>query len=75
MDAGLTGAVIGIGVMVCIVLVGVINEKGGKCIEQYKQKYAMYKLQKQPLLPVTSQNPLLVRTTSKQFKMKDLVTK
>jgi hypothetical protein len=75
MDPGVSGALIGIGIMVCVGLTIVINDKGGKCLERYKQKYVMYKLQKQPLLPVTSQNPLLVRISSKQFKMKDLVTK
>ena len=73
MDAAATGALIGIGVMVCLGGMVVINDKGAACLKKIKARWSTYKQQRQPLLPVTSQNPLLVRTNSKRFQMKELV--
>lgn len=73
MDPGLTGGLIGIGVMACLALTVVLNEKGKQIVEKCQRALKNYKQQKQPLLPVTSQNPLLVRLSSKQFQMKDLL--
>ncbi len=73
MDPGGLGALIGISVMVFIVCVGVAREKGDECIAKLKKKYQTYKQQKQPLLPVTQTNPVLLRTPSKQFQMKELL--
>lgn len=55
MDAALTGALIGMGFMVCIVLTNA-------CYERFQKK-------KNPSIT----NPLLVRSTSKQWKMKELI--
>ncbi len=73
MDPGGLGALIGISVMVFIVCIGVAREKGDECIAKLKKKYQTYKQQKQPLLPVTQTNPVLLRTSSKQFQMKELL--
>ena len=73
MDPGGLGALIGISVMVFIVCVGVAREKGDECMAKLKKKYQIYKQQKQPLLPVTQTNPVLLRTPSKQFQMKELL--
>ncbi len=73
MDPGGLGALIGISVMVCIVCTAVAREKGGEFINKLKKKYQIYKQQKQPLLPVTQTNPVLLRTPSKQFQMKELL--
>jgi hypothetical protein len=73
MDAGLLGALIGVGVMACLGLAAVLNEKGRKIVEKCQRVVKNYKQQKQPLLLVTSQNPVLVRVSSKQFKMKELL--
>ena len=70
MDAGVTGALIGVGIMSCLGLVTVLNDKGRRCLERWKQQN-----QRQPLLPVTRNNPVLVRIQSKQFQMKDLLSK
>jgi hypothetical protein len=59
MDAGLTGGLIGIGVMVCVVITSVCHEKIKKQVHI-------------PLLPVSIANPVLVRSGSKQWKMKEL---
>ena len=73
MDPGGLGALIGVSVMVFAVCVGIAREKGGDCIAKLKKKYTTYKQQKQPLLPVTQTNPVLLRTPSKQFQMKELL--
>ena len=75
MDPGGLGALIGISVMVFIVCVGVAREKGDECVAKLKKKYLTYKQQKQPLLPVTQTNPVLLWTPSKQFQMKELLVK
>lgn len=77
MDAGLTGALIGIGVMSCLALTAVLNEKGSRFLERCKHTLKEYRQQKQrqPLLPLTRDNPILVRIPSKQFQMKDLLSK
>jgi len=48
-------------------------EKGGEILNRIKQRIQCYKQQKQPLLPVTKTNPVLLRTPSKQFQMKELL--
>ncbi len=73
MDPGGLGALIGISVMVCAVCVVFAREKGDEFINKLKKKYQIYKQQKQPLLPVTQTNPVLLRTPSKQFQMKELL--
>lgn len=75
MDPGGLGALIGISVMVAIVCIGVAREKGDECVMKLKKKYQRYKHHKQPLLLVKKDNPLLVRTHSKQFQMKELLVK
>lgn len=75
MDAGLTGALIGVGVMACLALTVVLNEKGRQIIEKCQRALTKYKQQNQPLLPVIKQNPILLRTHSKQFQMKELLVK
>ena len=75
MDPGGLGALIGISVMIFVVCVSIAREKGDECIAKLKKKYTSYKQQKQPLLPVTQTNPVLFRTPSKQFQMKELVVK
>jgi len=73
MDAGLIGGLIGLGVMVCGVGTAVCYDKGGKVLASLKKRLATYQQTRQPLLPVTKPNPVLVRTSSKQWKMKELV--
>ncbi len=75
MDAAGTGALIGFSLILCAILTTVANEKGGACVTKCMERWANYKLQRQPLLPVTSQNPFLVRSNSKQFKMKEILSK
>ena len=72
MDPALTGALIGIGVMACIVCITVTREKGSEYINILKEKIQKYRHQRQPLLPVTKENPVLLRTNSKQFQMKEI---
>jgi hypothetical protein len=75
MDAGLIGGLIGLGVMVCGVGTAVCYDKGGKVLAYFKRKYTAYRQSRQPLLPVRKTNPVLVRTSSNQWKMKELVAK
>lgn len=66
MDAGVTGAVIGISIMGCLLLTVFCYEKIGPWSISWKQ-------QRQPLLPVVVlQNPIGLR---KHFQMKQLVQK
>lgn len=74
MDAGLTGGLIGIGVMGCGVLTILCYEKATPWCKSIKRKISSYRQQRQPLLKVTNTNPLLV-TRSKQFQMKQLLQK
>ena len=75
MDPAGTGALIGISVMVCAGLIIVCNDKGTQLMEKCKKRYQTFKQQQQPLLPVVKENPVLVRSTSKQFQMKDIIPK
>lgn len=75
MDAGLIGGLIGVGAMACLIGSAVCYEKGGKALAFFKRKYTAYRQSRQPLLPVTKTNPVLVRTISNQWKVKDLVPK
>jgi len=70
MDAGLIGGLIGVGVIVCISGSYFLHEYSRRIQQRWKRFRQHY--QRQPLLPVTHQNPLLVRKVSKQFQMKDL---
>lgn len=70
MDAGLIGALIGVGVMVCISGSYILHEYASAIKKRWKRFFQQP--QRQPLLPVAQQKPLLVRTVSKQFQMKDL---
>jgi hypothetical protein len=69
MDAGLIGGLIGIGVIVCISGSYFLNEYSDRLKKRWKR---FFQRKHQPLLPVVHQTPLLVRTVSKQFQMKDL---
>lgn len=73
MDAGLIGGLIGVGVMVCIIGTATCYEKGAAYVAYWKKRVASYRQHRQPLLPVVQENPVLVRTSSKQWKMKELV--
>ena len=73
MDPAGVGALIGIGVMACVFFTFVIREKGADCMNKLRETYQKYKNQRQPLLPVSKENPLLVRTSSKQFQMKEIL--
>jgi hypothetical protein len=73
MDAGILGGIIGVATMICIVCTGGMYEKGGEILNRIKQRIQCYKQQKQPLLPVTKTNPVLLQTPSKQFQMKELL--
>ncbi len=74
MDPAGLGALIGISVMACAVCVVFAREKGSEWVSKLKKRYQTYTQQKQPLLPVTKTNPILVRTQSKQFQMKQLLS-
>jgi hypothetical protein len=69
LDSGLLGGLIGAGCMACIVFGGCCYERKERFVEWWRRKRALH----QPLLPVTSANPVLVRSGSKQWKMKELV--
>lgn len=73
MDPGAVGALIGIGVMVCIVCTGVLHEKGSELLRKARTSFQKYKQQKQPLLVVTKDNPVLVRSGLNQWKMRELL--
>lgn len=72
MDPAGIGALIGIGVMVCIVCTAFVHERGSEYWNILKEKYQQYRHQRQPLLPVTKENAVLLRSNSKQFQMKEL---
>jgi hypothetical protein len=71
MDAGLVGALIGIGVMGCGILTVVCYEKGRQLKQAWLRKYQSWKQANQPLLPTVKQNPVLVKRA--QFQMKELL--
>lgn len=73
MDPAGIGALIGIGVMICIVCSAVAHEKGSEYLNILKEKYQKYRHQRQPLLPVVKENPVLLRSNSKQFQMKEIL--
>ena len=73
MDPAGVGALIGIGVMACLFCTALFHEKGSVYLANLKEKVQKYRHQRQPLLSVTKENPVLVRTNSKQFQMRDLV--
>lgn len=73
MDPGAIGALIGIGVMVCLACTTVLYEKGSSLMKKVKITFQNYKQQNQPLLPVTKDNPVLLRSSSKQWKLRELV--
>jgi hypothetical protein len=73
MDPATTGALIGIGILVCGVCTPILNDKGTKLVEAFKKRYQNWKQQRQPLLFVVKENPVLVRLSSKQFQMKELL--
>jgi hypothetical protein len=65
MDAGLIGALIGVGFMACVAGAYFLHEYASAIKKRWKRS-------RQSLLPVVQQSPLLIRTVSKQFQMKDL---
>jgi hypothetical protein len=73
MDPALVGSLIGMGILACLGLVVVIQDKGNACVESVKRKIARWKLQRQPLLPVEIRNPVLVRVPSAQWRVKQLL--
>ncbi len=68
-DAGLLGGLIGVGTMGCITLSMCCYEKKEAFVTWWRKKRSLH----QPLLPVTSSNPVLVRSGSKQWKMSELL--
>jgi hypothetical protein len=69
MDPGGLGALIGVSVMVFIVCAGIAREKGDKWVAKLKQEWKTLCVHS----PVINQNPILVRSTSKQFQMKEIL--
>lgn len=73
MDAAATGALIGIGMMGCLILTVFCYEKARPWSNYMKKRYTALKQQKQPLLPViVVKNPIAER---RQFQMKQLLQK
>ncbi len=66
MDAAVTGALIGIGTMACVAVTIVFYDKSHSCLVRWKQ-------QRQPLLSVQTQNPIVI--LRKHFRMKQLFQK
>jgi hypothetical protein len=69
LDAGAIGGLIGVGVMACVVLSACLYDKK----EKFQQYWVKRRVLHQPLLPVIVTNPVLVRSGSKQWKLKELV--
>ena len=67
MDPAVSGALIGIGILVCGASASVAYKKARQLVNTLKQ-------QRQTLLPVVKENPVLVRLPSKQFQMKQLLS-
>ena len=67
MDPAVLGVVIGLSVLGCFLLYIPIQDR-------FKELYDIYKAQRQPLLSVVKENPLLLRSSSKQFQMKELLS-
>lgn len=74
MDAAVTGALIGIGMMGCLVCTVFCYEKAKPWSQTIREKYLTYRQQRQPLLPISQTNPLIV-TQKKHFEMKKIITK
>lgn len=71
MDAGGIGAIIGIGIMVCLVGTACICDNRAKIKKRLNRFWEPQKAQTQPLLPlVVVKNPILAK---KQFRMNRLV--
>lgn len=73
MDPSILGSVIGIGILACLGLTVVLQDKGATCWTKTTQRIQRWRQQRQPLLPVVTQNPVLVRSGSSQWKMKQLL--
>lgn len=73
MDPAVIGSLIGVGILSCLGLAVLIQDKGRACVESVKRKIARWRLQRQPLLPVETRNPVLVRSASSQWRMKQLL--
>lgn len=71
MDPALIGSLIGMGILACLGVTVLIQDKGNACVESVKRKIARWNQQRRPLLPVEMRNPVLVR--SAQWKMKQLL--
>ena len=78
MDPGAIGIVGGTAIIVFLVITVTCYEKRHSilryCRETYKRKQERHQ-QQQPLLPLTTtiSNPMLVRSPSRQWKVKELV--
>lgn len=73
MDSAILGALIGIGVMGCLALTTVFYEKGAEWKERLLRKWRERRHLHAPLLPVVKENPVLIRSTSKQFQLRELL--
>ncbi len=60
MDAAATGALIGIGIMLCGLATMVCNAKIQPYIDGWIQRYKQKRQQTKPLLPVVKSNPMIV---------------
>ena len=70
MDSAVTGALIGIGVMVCAVCSMVVYERKKAMKDRWKRLW--FRRHGEPLLPVRQQKPLLVRSF-RRFEMKHIL--
>ena len=71
MDPAGVGALLGFGIIGCLILSSVCYEKGRQWKEAFLKRWNSSRKLQTPLLPVTSSNPLLVRSNSKQWKVKE----
>lgn len=74
MDPGGIGALIGIGIMVCVICTSILYEKTENIKVRFKRFTASWNHEQKPLLPVSKTNPVLVKSLSKQFQMKDILS-
>ena len=74
MDPGATGAIIGVGIIFCVVCSSLLYERADRISNRVKKYWKSWQKEKTPLLPISKQNPILVNISSKHFQMKQLIS-
>ncbi len=73
MDSAGLGALLGFSLIVCMVCSVTCFEKGRKWKESFEKRWKNHRALQTPLLVITVANPLLVRSGSKHFKLKEVL--